>query len=95
LPDGFSFPVVSLEVAGMRMSVKKALAQHVADLSAEISEAVDRVCAPLNVKAVIDAEAAAVLRMVIHEEVERFYRHGPGRQAVREAVEEKLGNPQS
>lgn len=94
VPQGMPFPVVSLEVAGMKMSIRKALDEYVLGLSGEIREAIDRACTPENVRAVIAREADAVLALVIREEVENFYRRGPGRKAVREAVSEKLGNPE-
>lgn len=85
------FPVVSLELAGMRASVKTALNEYLTGLKDQVAEAVDRVCTPEHVKALVDREVASVLNSVVRDEVERFYRQGNGRETVRQVIEERLG----
>lgn len=91
-PGGF--PVVTLEVQGMRAELKKAFLGYVAGLSSEIQEAIDLACSPENVKLIVAREVAHAVNEAVREEVERFYKEGPGRRAVRDAVNEKLRNPE-
>lgn len=86
-------PVVTMRVEGMAHQIKQALLQHELDISAEMQRAVEEMCRPENIQAVVSREVSTVLGQVIHDEVERFYRHGDGRAAVRQAVEEKLRSP--
>jgi len=83
-------PVVTLTVEGMKADIKTALHSYLLGLSEEVAAAVDKVCTRENIQAVIDQEVASTLRVVIHEEVERYYRHGGGVQVVRDAVAQKL-----
>lgn len=94
MPYPGGFPLVSLEVQGMRASIKKAFLDHVEELSSEIQQAVDLACTPENVKRVVAVEVARAVDEAVREEVERFYKEGPGRRAVRDAVSEKLRNPE-
>lgn len=84
------FPVVTLTVEGMKADIKTALHGYLLSLSEEVSSAVDKVCTKENIQAVIDQEVARTLQVVIHEEVERYYRRGGGVQVVRDAVAQKL-----
>lgn len=85
-------PVISLEIQGMNAGVKKVILEHLTDLSSEVQHALDRVCAPENVQRVIDRHVGSALDEAVREEVERFYRSGPGRAKIREAVDQKLGS---
>jgi hypothetical protein len=79
-----------MRVEGMAHEIKMALLQHELDISSEMQRAITELCRPEHVRAVVKAEAARAMELVIRDEVERFYRHGDGRQAVREVVEARL-----
>jgi hypothetical protein len=87
-------PVITLEVEGMRASIKTALTEYMTDLSSEIAEAVDRVCTAENVQALVTRQVQDVMVQVIREEVSRYYRQGPGQAAVRDIVESILRSQQ-
>ena len=82
-----TFPVIRLEVEGMRHTIKVALSEYAARMDADIQAAVDAYCDPKNIRAVVDDIASKEIKAAIQGEVERYFRSGFGRAAIREAVE--------
>ena len=84
------FPVISLELEGMRHSLKVALSEYAVQMDSQLQAAVDSYCEPTHLKAVISTIVANEIDRAVKEEVERFFRYGNGRYQVREAVNAQL-----
>ena len=86
-----NIPIISLEVQGMKRTMKLALMEHAALLDKSIQQAVEDYCTEGNIQAIVQREARLQLDAALKEEVRRFFDwSGQGRAAVREAVMEAL-----
>ncbi len=86
-----NIPIISLEVQGMKHTMKLALMEHAALLDKSIQQAVEDYCTEGNIQAIVQREARLQLDAALKEEVKRFFDwSGQGRAAVREAVMEAL-----
>ncbi len=86
-----NIPIISLEVQGMKHTMKLALMEHAALLDKSIQQAVEDYCTEGNIQAIVQREARLQLDAALKEEVRRFFDwSGQGRAAVREAVMEAL-----
>ena len=86
-----NIPIISLEVQGMKHTMKLALMEHAALLDKSIQQAVEDYCTEGNIDAIVRREARLQLDAALKEEVKRFFDwSGQGRAAVREAVMEAL-----
>ena len=88
-----NIPIISLEIQGMRHTIKTALMREAALLDASIQKAVDDYCTEGNINDIVRREARLQLDAALKEEVKNFFSYsGPGRQAVRESVLEYLSD---
>ncbi len=86
-----NIPIISLEVQGMKHTMKLALMEHAALLDKSIQQAVEDYCTEGNIQAIVQREARLQPDAALKEEVRRFFDwSGQGRAAVREAVMEAL-----
>jgi hypothetical protein len=90
-PNLPSIPIVRLTLERMEFSILAALSEYEAKLDEDLQAAVKEFCQPENVKLIIGRHVREALDRTIREEVETFYRIGPGRAKVREAIYEALG----
>ena len=81
-------PIIRLELEGMRQTLCAALSQHAAQMDEDIRRAVEGFCTSENLAYVVQTAAREQLKNTIEEEVQNFFRYGPGRRAVAEAVRE-------
>lgn len=86
------FPIISMEIEGMRHKMKTALLSHKLQMDEDISRAVDEFCKPENIKKIIDNAAVRALESAVQQEVENFFKFGAGRATVIEAVKERFKN---
>ena len=87
------FPIISLEVQGMKHSIKTALMNELAAIDEGIQSALEEMCEEGNIARIVNAEAKRQIEGALKEEVSNFFRwSAPGRAAVREAVIEYLNN---
>lgn len=84
-------PTVTLTIEGMRAELKSAILARISETSSEVSDAIDRICTPESVQAAVDLQVRSALEYAVRDEVERYFREGPGRRKVRAAVEQELG----
>lgn len=83
-------PIIKLHVEGMKHTVMCALMEHQAKMDASIEAAINAVCTPENIDAVVQRAARSAMEQAIASEVENFFRYGSGREAVAAAVKAKL-----
>lgn len=89
--DTFNLPIITLEIQGMKHTMKLALMREAAAMSTAVQEAVERMCTEENVARIVQEEARRQLEVALKEEVQSFFRWtANGRAAVREAVHEHL-----
>ncbi len=72
-----------------------ALLEQQTKIDADIVAAVENYCTPENISRIVDSAARDALTYAIQEEVKAFFRVGPGRKAVAEAVKEALLNKET
>ncbi|NII54364.1 hypothetical protein [Luteibacter sp. SG786] len=85
-----NFPIIRLEVEGMKHAICAAMTQYQAQMDEYVKTAVEEYCTPENLLAVISKNAKSVLDSVLRDEVERFFKYGDGRKAVAMAVIQSL-----
>lgn len=85
-------PVIRLEVDRLRMSVLTALSEYSVQMDADLAAAIDAYCTPENIRAIIDGYVQKTIDQAVREEVDRFFRYGKGRAAVRRAVDEAMAD---
>lgn len=85
-----SAPIIRLEVQSMKHTVHAMLLKHAAQMDEDIQRAVDSACTPENVSRIVEQTAGEEIKRAIEEEIQKFYRYGDGREAVREVVEKIL-----
>ncbi len=85
-----NMPFVRLEIQGMKQTIVQAMHKQMIHLDADITAAVEEVCTPENVRRVVDEHIAQAMMAVIREEVEKFFRQGPGRGMLAIRVAEYL-----
>lgn len=84
-------PIITLEIQGMKNTIKTALMQEAAAMDKGVQDALDRLCTEENVARIVNEEARRQIEAALKEEVQNFFRwSAAGRMAVREAVHEHL-----
>ena len=83
-------PIVRLEIQRMKHTICTALAEHSAKMDSDIQKAIEDFCTEENIDRVIREATYKILDCTIREEVEAFFRYGPGRNVIAAAVKEKL-----
>ncbi len=83
-------PQLKFEVHDMRERVIHALSVLQEKMDAEITQAVREYCTPENLAAIIQKTADKEIEAAIRGAVEDFFRYGPGRHVIKEAVETTL-----
>jgi len=90
LGDSMGIPIIRMEVEGIRRTMVMALTEHAAQMDEDIKNAVEAYCTPENISRIIHEAAYRALDSAIKDEVTTFFRCGPGRKAVAEAVKDCL-----
>lgn len=86
-----NIPIITLELQGMKHTIKAALMREVAAIDASVQAALERLCTEENVAGIVESEARRQIEEALKEEVRNFFRwNEAGRQAVRQAVHEHL-----
>jgi len=83
-------PIITLEVQGMKHAIKIALSEYTLSLDSTIKATLDSMCSDGNISAIVEAQARATIKSAIEKEVHEFFHRGKGRQAMRDAVVERL-----
>lgn len=87
-------PIVQLTVEHMRYSMQQAFSQHLLDMDKMFQHAIEQACRPENVQAVLEDAAQRFFQEAVQQEVQGFFRHGPGREEVRQMVARALTRTQ-
>lgn len=88
--DFFTMPVVSVELEGMKLHLKHAIAERQGWLDEWLEEQLNELLTPERLEADLKRQARDIVDRIVREEVERFYRYGNGRERIRAAVEAEL-----
>jgi len=85
-------PIITLQVEGMKNTIKTALMEQVVAMDSAVQAALDKLCTEEQVAAIVEQEARRQIDAALKEEVQNFFRwNNAGRAAVRQAVHEHLG----
>lgn len=86
-----TFPVIRLEIEGMRHTVHQCLSEYAARMDADVQAAIDEALTPENIGKIIRDTAAREVKTAIESEIHRFFAYDPvGAQFIRKAVEVEL-----
>lgn len=84
-------PLVHLEITGMKYAIQRVLSEHLIQMDKHLQAELEKVCSEENVARIVSEEARRQVEAALKEEVRNFFNwSGPGRAAVREAVNEHL-----
>jgi len=85
-----SFPMIRLELQGMKMAIIRTLSEYQVQLDSEIKQAVEAFCTEANLRDIINDQVTRTLDSVIRSEVEKFFMYGEGRATIAQVVKETL-----
>ena len=85
-----TIPILTLEVEGMKHSIKTALTEYAAQLSEEIQMAVDAYCMPDNIRRVVADAVKRTIDNALQDELHNFYFYGKGHSIILEAIHQAL-----
>jgi hypothetical protein len=77
---------LKLTMDNMQLTVLRCINEHLTGLDVEISKAVKEICTPDNIIAEIRPIAEACLHRALKEEMEAYFRYGPGRKSIKAEV---------
>lgn len=83
-------PIIKIEIEGMKHTIMHAMTQYIAQMDEDIQNAIERACKPEIIATIIEETARKEISQAVANEVECFYKYGPGRTAIREAVVNSL-----
>ena len=86
----FSFPVVRFTVERLQQTLVYALNHAAEDINADVIKAVEQFFRDNRAEDLLAHEVAVALDKQIRAEVGRFFKYGPGHDAIRRAVEATL-----
>lgn len=87
-----TYPIIRLEIDGMKRSIVSALTHYQAQIDEDINRAVEEYCQPENIAEIIQQAANDAIDSAIREEVKNFFLYGEGRRTIAESVKESLSN---
>ena len=82
---------VDVQLEGLKVAIMQCLSRSNDAINAMIEAKVDAMINEKAIERILNKEVARVIKIALEEEVTRFYRHGDGRIALREAVSKALG----
>jgi hypothetical protein len=86
-----NIPIISLEIQGMKNTIKVALTEQAAMMDKHLNDALEKMCTEEAIASIVEQEARRQIELALKEEVQNFFRWSSnGRAAVREAVHEHL-----
>lgn len=87
------FPVIRMEIEGMKASILHAMSQYQIDVDAYVKEALDRITSDDAIQQLVNDEAEKAIEEAVRKEVRDFFAYGNGRVAIRAAVLARLEEP--
>lgn len=84
------FPVIRMEIEGMKASILHAMSQYQIDVDAYVREALDRITSDDAIQQLVNDEAEKAIEEAVRKEVRDFFAYGNGRAAIRAAVLARL-----
>lgn len=84
------FSVLRVELERAKLSFVAMLTDAMVARDQEVKDAIERALTPDALAAVVEREVRRAVDEAVRDEVDRFYRYGAGRAAVRAAVVERL-----
>lgn len=91
MTDHYTHPVIRLEVQGMKHAIQYAITEHLMSMDRDIQAALDNLCTPENITKIVNDAARVEIKAALDAEIQKFYRYGDGRKAIKEAVQKQLG----
>lgn len=82
--------IIKIEMESMRRQISTMLAQEAIDIDDEIKKCIDEYVNEKNLGDAIRATTREVMKLSVQEAVSSFLRYGPGAEAIKAAVHEKL-----
>lgn len=68
-----AFPMIRLEIAGMRHTVQQCLSEYAARMDSDVQAAINAAITPENITKIITETAAREVKMAIESEIRRFF----------------------
>lgn len=87
-----NFPIIRIEIEGMRQSILAALTEREIQMDAYVSEAITNYATPENLARVIDREVQSAIDDAIKEATTSYFKYGEGRKFIVAAVAKRLGD---
>lgn len=86
-----TLPILRFEVERMKHIVTVALTQYATKMNSDIQRCVEEALDPAEIEKIISAEANRQIKLVIAEEIQRFFYYDEvGSKFIRDAVTERM-----
>lgn len=88
---GDLFPILRLELAGIRQSMEHAFHSYQVDLSAMVKAELDKLVTAENFSHMIAVDVKAAFEKSVKRAIESYFEYGEGRRAIEAEINKSLG----
>lgn len=85
-----AFPIINLQLQGMRHNIFVALTRYNQEISQMVQESTDKICTVENLKSIIDETSKTEIEQAIRKQIRRFFSYGDGKAVIEAAVKQTL-----
>lgn len=90
MSGGGVFPVVKIEIEGMRYTIARAMSEHFAAMDAGVQEALEAACKNFDYRGYVVREASACIERALSEAIKNQFRSGGAGYDAVQVVAEQL-----
>lgn len=85
-----TMPIIKIEVESMKQAMYHAFSQQLLNIDKQFQEAIEKACDPKKIQYIIETAADKYISEAIQQETKWYFLNGPGREIIKERVNEKL-----
>lgn len=85
-----NMPIIKIEVETMKQAMHHAFSEQLLNIDKQFQEAIEKACDPKKIQYIIENAADKYITEVLEQEVKWYFLSGPGRDVIKERVNEKL-----
>ena len=83
-------PIIRIEVENMKQSIAHAFTEMQLSMDANVRNALEKFCTPENIDRVVSQQVETTMKEVIQQEIESFFKFGPGRSVITKELRRKM-----
>ena len=83
-------PIIRIEVENMKQSIAHAFTEMQLSMDANVRTVLEKFCTPENIDRVVSQQVETTMKEVIQQEIESFFKFGPGRSVITKELRRKM-----